>query len=138
VQFAGLEAGSYEVEVDVPEGHELEEGQSARRTVTAVAGSTAQAEFRLTSGAPVVEIRLTSNLRFEPSEVTISPGTVVRWVNETSMLHTITPDGHGEWERAELSSPEEMFAHAFTESGEFPYFCEPHVDFGMMGSITVQ
>ncbi len=139
VLFGGLEPGTYEVEVEVPEGHELAEGETARQSVTAPAGGRARVEIDLREVDPgIVEIRLTSSLRFEPSSVTISPGTTVRWVNETDMLHTITPDDHSEWDRQELSSDGQLFTHEFTAAGEFPYFCEPHESSGMTGSITVE
>ena len=137
--FTGLEAGSYEVEVEIPEDHELADGGPARRSVTAQSGSRSRVEVGLREvETGVVEITLTSGLRFEPSDVTISPGTTVRWVNGAAMFHTITPDGHSEWERQELSSDGETFTHEFTGAGTFEYFCEPHESSGMTGSITVE
>ena len=50
-------------------------------------------------GDDVTVITLTSSLRFSPSNVTIAPGTTVRWVNGTSLGHTVTPSGHSEWSR---------------------------------------
>lgn len=137
--FADLEAGTYEVEVEVPAEHELADGGAERRSVTAQAGARASVEFGLRElDTGIVEIRLTSGLRFEPSSVTISPGTTVRWVNAASMFHTITPDGHSEWDRQEMSTEGQTFEHEFTEAGAFPYFCEPHESAGMTGSITVE
>lgn len=139
--FSGLEAGSYEVEVVVPDGLALAEGEPGRKGVTATAGSTASVSFDLVAEGVVgdlVEIHLTQGNRFDPSEVTISVGTTVRWVTDTNTLHTITPSGHSEWQRQEMSSAGQTFSHTFQRSGEFDYFCEPHESVGMTGTITVQ
>lgn len=140
--FGDLDAGGYEVEIDVPEGLELESGQTPRRAVTVTAGGTAQVSFALVTeddGEPgeVVEINLTSSLVFDPSEVTISTGTTVRWVNQTSMQHTVTPRDHDEWSRAVLNQSGDTFEHTFQTAGSFDYFCEPH-ESTMTGTITVQ
>lgn len=138
--FTDVEPGSYEVEVDPPAGLTLAEGESARKSVTVTAGETTQVDFALTEedGGEVVEITLTSSLTFSPDQVTISPGTTVRWVNGASIFHTITPDGHSEWTRATMSQAGETFEQTFDEAGTFPYFCEPHQSQGMTGVITVQ
>lgn len=141
--FADVAVGSYEVEVDVPAGLELDAGQTARRSVTVTAGGSASVGFALVAvdsdpGDSVVEIHLTSGNAFSPSEVTISPGTTVRWINDTSTFHTVTPRGHSEWARVELDEADEVFEHTFGAAGEFDYFCEPHESQGMTGTITVQ
>ncbi len=139
--FGDLEAGVYEVEVEVPAGLELATGQTARRSLTVAAGGSGNVEFSLVSldGPPsdVVEIRLTGSFTFDPSEVTITTGTTVRWINDTSVLHTVTPRDHTEWERVELDQQGETFEHTFETAGTFDYFCEPH-ESTMQGTITVQ
>lgn len=139
-RFTALEAGSYEVEVAVPEGLVLEDGQPERTAVTLAAGATERVDVSLVTEVvgEVVEIHLTTGLRFDPSSVTISPGTTVRWINDASVFHTVTPDGHAEWERATLSQTGEAFEHTFQSEGTFDYFCEPHQSAGMVGSITVE
>lgn len=139
--FGDLEAGAYEVEVDVPTGLELATGQTARRSLTVTSGGSAQVSFALVSvdGPPsdVVEIRLTSSFTFDPSSVTITPGTTVRWINDTAVLHTVTPRDHSEWQRVELDERGETFEHTFETTGTFDYFCEPH-ESTMQGTITVE
>ncbi len=87
------------------------------------------------SGTIEVQVRATS---FSPSQVTITPGSTIRWVNQGSILHTVTPDGHSEWERATLSNAGETFSHTFREEGVYAYFCEPHRAVGMVGTIRVE
>lgn len=137
--FPDLSPGTYEAEVAVPAGLDLAEGETARKSVTVAAGATASVVIDLVmEEVDVVEIRLTSGNRFDPSSVTISPGTRVRWVNDIDRYHTITPDGHSEWSRVEIDNADEVFTHTFNNTGEFDYFCEPHQSEGMIGTITVQ
>lgn len=141
-QFDDVEAGSYEVEIDVPEGLELDEGESSRKSVTVSGGGTGNVAFGLVTGggdgSEIVEIHLTANFQFDPSELTIAPGTTVRWITDTNTMHTVTPRGHDEWERVVLDEMGETFTHTFNAVGTFNYFCEPHEDFGMTGTITVR
>ena len=70
--------------------------------------------------------------------MTIQPGTTIRWVNAANIFHTVTPDGHTEFARATFSQTGDSFEHTFTTPGTYDYFCEPHVGFGMRGTIIVQ
>lgn len=140
--FADLAAaGTYEAEIDVPAGLLVPEGEVTRKSVTVTAGGTAAVAFDLVTdsdGGDVVEIHLTSSNRFDPSSVTISRGTTVRWITDTDTFHTITPSGHSEWQRQEMNTSGQTFEHTFDAVGTFDYFCEPHESIGMTGSITVQ
>lgn len=90
------------------------------------------------TGSDAVEVHLTSSRTFSPADLTIEAGTTVRWVNDAAIFHTITPDGHTEWTRQEMSSAGQTFEHTFSSEGTFPYFCEPHQAEGMTGTITVE
>jgi plastocyanin len=139
--FGGLSAGAYEVEVVVPAGAELEEG-AARRPVSVASGQSAGVTFSLTTPTTPptgrVDIVLTSTLRFSPSQVTIQAGTTVRWINDVTMFHTITPDGHSEWAEGTVTSAGDTFEHTFNNAGTFAYFCSPHRGDAMTGVIIVQ
>ena len=113
-----------------------------RKDASVAAGSTANVEFGLTEeegeGGEVIVINA-SGTSFSDADVTIAPGTTVRWVRQDpEMSHTVTPDGHSEWTSASLSSNGDTFEHTFDEAGEFPYFCIPHQAQGMTGVITVE
>ncbi len=80
---------------------------------------------------------------YEPANVTISTGDVIRWVDDVEteveeIHHTVTPDGHSEWAEGSVSEVGETFTHTFDTEGAFPYYCSPHRGLGMTGSITVQ
>ncbi|MEJ2503615.1 MAG: plastocyanin/azurin family copper-binding protein [Gemmatimonadota bacterium] len=138
--FTGLTAGPYEAEIEVPTGAELAAGEEARKAVSAVEGASRELAFDLvtsSSGGDVVEVAA-SGVSFTPSELTIEPGTTVRWRNGDGVTHTVTPDGHSEWSEATLGSSGAEFEHTFNTPGDFPYYCVPHRGSGMTGSITVQ
>lgn len=77
---------------------------------------------------------------FSPSSITISVGDMVTWRNNGSEIHTstsgdpCTPDGI--WDSDSLQ-PGDTFQFTFTSPGDYPYFCIPHCDNGMTGSVKV-
>ncbi|HUF26196.1 MAG TPA: plastocyanin/azurin family copper-binding protein [Gemmatimonadaceae bacterium] len=93
-------------------------------------------------GQQIVDIRLTSGLRFSSADVTIDPGTTIRWVNDGAIFHTVTPNDPnqaGVWNRTETTSAGVVLTHTFTTSGQtYAYHCEPHVSMGMTGVIRVR
>ncbi|HEU4556641.1 MAG TPA: plastocyanin/azurin family copper-binding protein [Longimicrobium sp.] len=91
-------------------------------------------------GANVVTIHLTAANRFSPEDVTISPGTTVRWIADTGG-HTVTPDNAGQtgaWVSASLNAAGVTFQHTFNAAGDFNYHCIPHQALGMTGTVHVQ
>ncbi|MGH7481883.1 MAG: plastocyanin/azurin family copper-binding protein [Longimicrobiales bacterium] len=137
--FTNLDPGGYEVEVTAPSGFELASGESGRKSVTATAGQTENVSFALAGtggGGPVVEVLATSSDSFDPPTTTISTGETIRWVNEIQRNHTVTPDGHSQWQSASISADGETFEHTFNATGTFDYFCQIHA--GMTGTIVVQ
>lgn len=90
-------------------------------------------------------ITLTSANTFDPAEVTIDVGDTVTWENGADRFHTITPgsgpnddDPHDEWDRQTMEAADDTFEHTFNTAGTFEYFCEPHFDVGMRGTIIVE
>lgn len=136
VAFTDLDVGTFEVEVTVPSGYAVANEGPTRETIDVAEGGESAVTFSLESTAEVVEVELI-NYEFTPADLTIEPGTTVRWVNTTSTFHTVTPDGHTEWNEASFNSTGDTFTHVFEEEGDFPYYCSPHLDFGMVGSVTV-
>lgn len=89
-----------------------------------------------------VVVTLTAGLQFSPNDVTIDPGTTVRWVSSTALAHTVTPSNtqqQGVWARATTSTSGTVLTHTFTVSGQvYNYFCEPHLAANMTGVIRVR
>lgn len=138
--FGNLEPGGREVEVVVPQDAMLADGEQARKNTSVTAGQTATLSFALESESQgnVVEILAQDDLTFSPSQVTVSVGTTVRWRSTSSMLHTVTPQGHTLWTSATLASSGSVFEYTFTETGTYSYYCQPHLGAGMTGQVTVQ
>jgi plastocyanin len=83
--------------------------------------------------------------RFDPAEITVAPGTTVTWVTVSGSPHTSTSDT-GVWDssnRAQLGdnytrlAVGESFSFTFNQVGEYPYYCIPHRNSGMVGKVTV-
>jgi plastocyanin len=83
-----------------------------------------------------------SSLTFDPAEITIEVGDTVEWI-WTGGNHTVTSGTDlsdpevGQLFDAPLNSSNPSFSHTFTEVGSQDYFCRPHVNFGMTGTVNV-
>ncbi len=98
--------------------------------------------------APVVEIGMTGDalgarVWFDPADITIEPGTTVRWV-VVHHVHTTTaypdriPPGAAAWDSGYLVNPGDHFEVTLTVPGTYQYFCRPHEAAGMVGRIVVR
>jgi plastocyanin len=134
--FSNIAPGTWEIEIVLPDGFDLADGEDERKSATVVAGATATASFDMVDQFNGETIDAQDNLSFSRPNVSISAGTAVRWVNVGAMLHTVTPDGHTEWTAASLAG-DETFTHTFDTPGTYAYYCEPHLANGMTGTITV-
>lgn len=119
------------------------------------AGAVAAAASCSASGAAVIEMPGRS---FEPATITISAGDAVTWASESSQAHTVTararslPAGAAYFAsgaasgedaaRADLAAgliaPGGEFEHTFEIPGTYRYFCIPHEDQGMEGTVVVE
>lgn len=74
---------------------------------------------------------------FAPEILHIQPGDSVQWDNMTShntvSIDELLPAGAQPW-RGQMG---ENFSVTLTVEGVYPYVCEPHIGFGMMGVIVV-
>lgn len=94
-----------------------------------VHGSKAQ----MTTQAKPTEVHLADN-QFQPPMLTVSVGTMVRWINRGQHPHTVTADDE-RWTSGELG-PGEAYGYTFTRPGTYSYHCTVHPD--MRGTITVK
>jgi len=74
--------------------------------------------------------------RFEPQTLEIKAGTIVEWVNMGTKVHTVTAENK-DWDSGSLS-PGEKYAKEFDQKGTYKYYCVPHRDIGMIGTIVVK
>ncbi len=100
------------------------------------------------SGATTHIVKMTGDYEFVPSSLTIKQGDSVKWVVTSNKAHEVasgtvimTEDGmegvpDGLWETGKMASG--SFTYTFNSTGTFPYYCDAHLDQGMIGSITVE
>jgi plastocyanin len=88
------------------------------------------------AGAEEVVVIEMFQYQFVPEQVTIKPGTTVRWVNkEKRQFHNVWFREAGE-EPGEYLFPEDQYERVFDQAGDYPYVCQPHQD-RMRGRILV-
>jgi len=141
-----------------------------RRDFLRTAGGATAVGVAGTSAAPVAAqedggggssttVDMTDGLKFEPSSITIPPGTTVVWENVGSVGHTVTAyedeiPGDAEYfasggfdgeQAARDGYPDqgdipggESYEHTFDVTGTYEYFCIPHETAGMTGTVVVE
>ncbi|KAB7518144.1 plastocyanin/azurin family copper-binding protein [Halosegnis rubeus] len=134
-----------------------------RRTLLATVGTVATATLAgCSSGLSEddYDIGMTAN-QFRPASYTASVGETVVWGNPSSRGHSVTayedglPEGadffasggadtesaarDGFWgsSQGRLASGD-LYEHTFEVAGEYPYFCVPHEDGGMVATVVVE
>ena len=99
-------------------------------------------------------VSMTDGQQFSPASLTVAPGTTVTFSNESSQAHTVTARGDapsyfssGGFDSEEaarenladaLVGQEGTFEVTLDEPGTYEYFCIPHEDQGMTGTIVVE
>ncbi len=74
---------------------------------------------------------------FAPANITVEPGTTVTWVQNGENPHTST-SYDGLWDSGLIQGGAEgSVSYTFEEPGTYSYFCGPHEDQGMVGTVTV-
>ncbi len=109
------------------------------------------------SGGPT-RVSMNEDFAFDPETLTVNSGTTVRWVNDSSVKHTVTAyedeipteaeyfaSGGFESERAArnnvsggLLAAEDTYEYTFKAAGMYQYVCIPHESSGMTGTVTVE
>ena len=71
---------------------------------------------------------------FSPAQLTVEPGTTVRWVNEGSVPHNVISTDGGPL-ASEILQPGSAYQFTFQNPGTYAYYCAIHP--AMTASITV-
>lgn len=138
--FENVAAGSYTLTVALPAGYALATGEATTKPATITNGQTATVNWTVSRTSPVetrdVDLQASS---FSPSDVTVTRGSTIHWVNRTATTHTITPSEAGQagiWAAQNISGVGTDFSHTFSTAGTYDYHCTIHA--GMSGTIRVQ
>ncbi len=74
---------------------------------------------------------------FDKANITVEPGTTVTWVQRGQYGHTTT-SYDGLWDSGLIEGDTDgTFSYTFEEPGTYEYFCGPHEEMGMVGTVTV-
>ena len=74
---------------------------------------------------------------FEAANITVPAGSTVTWVHNGNNPHTTT-SYDGLWDSGIIQGGSGgSFSFTFNEPGTYEYFCRPHENQGMVGSVTV-
>ena len=74
------------------------------------------------------------NFSFTPTELTISMGTQVTWVNKDDVPHTVVSVDHNF--KSKALDTDEKFSFTFRDAGTYEYYCSVHPK--MTGKIIVK
>ena len=75
-----------------------------------------------------------NNSQFNPSTITVSAGTSIKWTNKESVTHNVISD-NGTFASGDLGNGG-TFSFTFSTAGTYPYSCSHHLD--MKGTVIVQ
>lgn len=81
---------------------------------------------------PPNEVWMSAN-SFIPVTLTVSEGTTVRWVNNSTVIHNVV---HDTGMFNELLNPGQAYSFTFENAGTYNYECTIHP--GMIGTIVVE
>lgn len=109
---------------------------------TALAAPTATTQAPTTTTAAVAPSTVAIAIKgfiFQPGDITVKPGTTIRWTNEDEILHTATsgaPPGTADNRfNGEMDGKGKSFSVKLDQPGTYEYFCSRHNS--MTGRITV-
>lgn len=95
----------------------------------AIAGAASVANFSAAAAnpAPVAATVDITKFMFMPMELTVAPGTTVRWVNHDETPHTVSSQGKsGKLFASKALDTDDHFDFVFTQEGDFSYVCSVH------------
>jgi len=90
--------------------------------------------------AAVYQVRA-ADFKFTPSTLAIKAGDTVEWIMPEAIQHNVVQGSNCRYQtggfKSTLLSNGQKYSHVFDKKGTYPYFCTPHCDRGMKGTITV-
>lgn len=118
-------------------------------TLVAIAGCVDPSPQADRAGSIVIHM---VDLKYDPIELMIPPGTTVTWVNDDPFEHTVTPTDKGQWGTqgsgdaiSRWLGQGQSWSFKFEEPGTFEYYCIPHASQdaeglwrGMVAKVIVQ
>ena len=142
-------------------GEKKAETQSTTTTATPEQPAAAPAAAPAAGGGATHDVNMMlegSTYKFDPAELTIKAGDVVNFHNKSGGPHNVSfwgdsipkggadvlkgamPDQMAPLEGPLLTEPDAVYKVSFAgaPTGEYKFYCLPHLALGMKGKITVQ
>jgi amicyanin len=119
--------------------------KATRIFATAILGAAAVLSLVLATGAlrprivaasqpqPAANVVSIDNFMFTPTELTVTAGATVTWINKDDVPHTVVSVDHKF--KSQALDTDEKFSFTFTDPGTYEYFCSVHPR--MTGKIIV-
>jgi plastocyanin len=63
---------------------------------------------------------------FGPKDITVAPGTTVRWVNHDEVPHTVASQDKSKPFASKAMDTDDKYEFTFTKEGDFGYICTVH------------
>jgi plastocyanin len=63
---------------------------------------------------------------FAPMDITVAPGTTVRWTNHDETPHTVSSQGETKVFASKALDTDDQFEFVFTKEGDYTYVCSVH------------
>lgn len=80
-----------------------------------------------------IEVKI-DNFSFMPPDITVAPGTIVTWVNQDDVPHTVTSTT--DLFKSKALDTDDKFSFTFDKSGTYEYYCSIHPK--MAAKVIVQ
>jgi nitrite reductase (NO-forming) len=74
------------------------------------------------------------NISYQPLDITAKTGSTITWINEDSVMHTVTSKQQGLFDSS-MITPGQQWQHKFDEKGQYEYSCVVHP--WMQGKVTI-
>lgn len=84
--------------------------------------------------APEAVVVTMSANRFQPGTVRVRAGGTVTWRNTSELVHTVTGSGFDSGN----VGPGRSYSRTFARPGTYRYWCVPHRQAGMTGTVIVE
>jgi len=104
----------------------------AAGTLGAMAPYAVRGSFAASQKTEAPEVKI-DNFSFGPTELAISAGTTVTWINRDDIPHTVVSTD--KLFKSKVLDTDDKFSFKFEKAGTYPYFCSVHPK--MTGKVIV-
>ncbi len=113
-----------------------QQGQPAATTTPAPVNTvTISAPVATTTASVSDNTVLIQNMAYNPAQITVKAGDIVRWVNKDKVVHSVVFSTDSKIDPSGVLSASQSFSVKFYDTGVYNYSCGIHPQ--MQGSVVV-